>query len=107
MKIMTDEDSSQDRDRPATAILVNHDLRETWHHSVAFDGRGYTTTCGQIVWLAPIRAVVGDLTVTAEVDHPASGWCSEHWRPVQSVQSETLSDAVLGLPSLTERSYNP
>jgi len=105
---MIDEDSPQDRDRPGTAILVDHGVRETWHHSVAFDGREHTTVCGQAVWRAPIRAVVRDLTADTEVDPPADGWCSECRGSVQSMQSETLSDAAFSSPSLdTERSYDP
>lgn len=83
-----------------TAILVDHGVRETWHHSVAFDGREYTTACGQVVWLAPIRAVVHDLTANTPTDSSADGWCSECRRSVQSVQSERFSGTDLEPPSL-------
>jgi len=43
---MSEDDTEQ---APGTLIHVDHGPRETWHHSVAFDGYQHETACGQAV----------------------------------------------------------
>lgn len=46
---MSETTARATKDAPGTLIRVDHGTRQTWHHSVAFDGYTHGTACGQAV----------------------------------------------------------
>lgn len=80
--------SEATEDAPGTLILVDHGSRETWHHSVAFDGYTHSTACGQ---------GIGAGSATLEVRMEIADWhdldsrdcCDECAGSVRSLQPDT------------------
>lgn len=54
---MTSEFSNGTEQAPGTLILVDHGTRETWHHSVSFDGDEHATACGQGISCSAVNEV--------------------------------------------------
>jgi hypothetical protein len=81
----SDAASEPTPDAPGTAIRVDHGARETWHHSVAFDGYEHETACGQGIGPAPVLDVEMDVSAWPDLEGMTAGCCDECAGSVRSL----------------------